>query len=346
MDQFSVNNRKNNIILIVCIVLFVALFIFQMSFHEVISGWRGIIAQLQVLISVFMVVRVPVRGARTAGILNGFICFMTAMQVIRYNNLAALPGVFVPLVTITIVEIISYYNRQLVKKTEEINAEKNKRINDIVEMQDVSIMAMSAIAETRDNETGKHVQRTKLYVKVIIEWLYDNKVFEELTQQMVDMTIASAPLHDIGKVGIPDAILKKPAKLTTEEFEVIKTHTTLGYEALQKSEELMGATESFLKYAGQIILYHHEKWDGSGYVHGLKGDEIPLPARIMAVADVYDALTDKRCYKERFSHTKALSIISDDSGTHFDPRIVKALFECQDTFAEIAETYREHNEGE
>lgn len=346
MNLYNVNSRKNYILLILCVVLFVVLFVVQMSFQEVNSGWRGIIAQLQVLVSVFMVLSVPVKGARTAGVLNGLICFMTAMQVIRYNNLIALPGVFVPIVTIFIVEIISHYNRQLVKKTEEVNAEKTKRINDLVEMQDVSIMAMSALAETRDNETGKHVQRTKLYVKVICEWLYEHEVFEELSQQMVDMTVASAPLHDIGKVGIPDAILRKPGKLTKEEFEVIKTHTILGYEALQKSEELMGATESFLKYAGQIILYHHEKWDGSGYMYGLKGNDIPLPARIMAVADVYDALTDKRCYKERYSHTTALSIISDDSGSHFDPQIVKALFACQNAFAEIAETYRENHEGE
>jgi len=156
---------------------------------------------------------------------------------------------------------------------------------------------------------------------------------------MIKTLFMSAPLHDIGKVGIPDSILLKPGRFTPEEFEIMKTHTTLGAEAIARAEEDLGFEVKFLKIAKEITLYHQEKFDGSGYPEGLKGEQIPLSARIMAVADVYDALISKRVYKEPVSHEKGVAIMREGRGTHFDPDIFDAFLEIQDTFLEVALRY-------
>ena len=156
----------------------------------------------------------------------------------------------------------------------------------------------------------------------------------------MDLLYKSAPLHDVGKVGIPDSILLKPGKLTDEEFMIMKTHAQLGADSLAVAEARLGSN-SFLRYARGIAASHHEKWDGSGYPQGLKGDAIPLSARLMALADVYDALISKRVYKPAFDHDKAKSIILDGEGSHFDPRVVAAFISCEGEFTEIAAEYKD-----
>ncbi len=213
--------------------------------------------------------------------------------------------------------------------------------NELVETQDVTIMALASLAETRDNETGAHIVRTQWYVRALAEHLAKDPRFKTvLTPENVNLMFKSAPLHDIGKVGIPDSILLKPASLTEGEFEIMKTHTVLGAEALRVAEEQKGGS-SFLCFAREIAGTHHEKWDGPGYPKGLSGEDIPLSGRFMAVADVYDALISKRVYKEAFSHQKALGIIVEDKGSHFDPVVVDALLEVESEFREIAARYRD-----
>lgn len=204
---------------------------------------------------------------------------------------------------------------------------------------DVTILTLASLAETRDNETGAHILRTQRYVRALAEYLRDKPGYQEyLDEETVDLLFKSAPLHDIGKVGIPDRILLKPGKLTDDEFEVMKTHTTLGGDALEEGERRLGGS-SFLGLAREIAYTHHEKWDGSGYPYGLKGDDLPISGRLMAVADVYDALISKRVYKDAFSHQKAMEIISEGNGSHFDPGVIDCLLAVEREFIAIAEKY-------
>lgn len=227
-----------------------------------------------------------------------------------------------------------------------LEAEVQSRTSDVQRIKEVAIVAMASLAETRDNETGNHIRRTQNYVKSLAEKLCHHPDFSsELDEDTVDLLYKSAPLHDIGKVGIRDDILLKPGKHTPEEFEIMKTHAVLGAEAIMVAEDALGDNESsFLRYAREIALTHHEKWDGSGYPGGLKGEDIPLSGRLMAVADVYDALISKRIYKPAFPHDKAMEIIKQGQGTHFDPRIVDALFEIEDTFVSIAEQFADSDD--
>jgi response regulator RpfG family c-di-GMP phosphodiesterase len=207
---------------------------------------------------------------------------------------------------------------------------------------DVTILALASLAETRDNETGAHIIRTQYYVKALAEELRKTSEYrDQLDDETVDLLFKSAPLHDVGKVGIPDAVLLKPGKLTDDEFEVIKQHPMIGSEALARAEETLGST-SFLRFAREISETHHEKWDGSGYPRGLKGNTIPLSGRLMALADVYDALISKRVYKPAFPHEKAKAIILEGDGSHFDPAVVAAFLRCEQTFKDIAAQYRDN----
>jgi putative two-component system response regulator len=204
-------------------------------------------------------------------------------------------------------------------------------------VQEVTILAMSSLAETRDNETGNHILRTQRYVKRLAEQLQQHQQYQALlTDHYIRLLFKSAPLHDIGKVGIPDHILLKPGKLTPDEFEIMKTHTTLGYEAIVRAEKSHGTTVDFLQPAKEIALYHQEKWDGSGYPEGLAGQAIPLSARLMALADVYDALISKRVYKNAMSHDEAMAIIRQGRGTHFDPDVYDAFTQVEADFQRIA----------
>jgi len=218
--------------------------------------------------------------------------------------------------------------RRIRKHTDELNRTR-----------DVTILTLASLAETRDSETGAHILRTQRYVKALAEHLLDHpKYSSELDEGIIDLLYKSAPLHDIGKVGIPDAILLKPDKLTDEEFNIMKGHAKIGADALKIAEDQLG-TNSFLRLARVIALTHHEKWDGSGYPAGLRENEIPVAGRLMAVADVYDALISKRGYKPAFSHKRAMKIIREGSGCHFDPDIVDALEEIETQFIEIADKF-------
>jgi putative two-component system response regulator len=222
-----------------------------------------------------------------------------------------------------------------------LESEVQKRTEEIVAIQDVTIHAMASMAETRDNETGNHIRRTQYYVKVLAEKLRLHPRFEKFlnNDKTIEMLFKSAPLHDIGKVGITDAILLKPGRLTGEEFDVMKTHTTLGRDAIVHAEKSLGIEVQFLQYAKEIAYSHQEKWDGSGYPEGLSGDDIPISARLMAVADVYDALISRRVYKQPMPHNDAVKIMLEGRGQHFDPDMIDAFMACHDKFRMIGERY-------
>ena len=225
-------------------------------------------------------------------------------------------------------------------KSDYLQQEVALRTLEVQAIQDVTIMVMAALAETRDSETGNHIRRTQLYVKALAERLREHPRFEAvLSERNIELLYKSAPLHDIGKVGIPDSILLKPGKLTVEEFEVMKRHPEIGRDAIEEAERRLGIKVKFLTFAKEIAYGHQEKWDGSGYPKGLAGDAIPVSARLMAVADVYDALISKRVYKPAFSHEQACQIVVQGRGQHFDPDIVDAFIEIADDFRVIALRY-------
>jgi putative two-component system response regulator len=222
-------------------------------------------------------------------------------------------------------------------KSDFLEAEVSKRTREVVAIQDVTILAMASLAETRDSDTGNHIRRTQFYVKALAQYLSRQPKYAALlTDSYIEMLFKSAPLHDIGKVGIPDRILLKPGRFEPAEFEIMKTHTTLGRDAIEHAEKQLGMSVDFLSTAKEIALSHQEKWDGSGYPQGLAGDAIPLSARLMAVADVYDALISRRVYKDGMPHEKAVTIIQEGRGTHFDPDVADAFIAIQAEFQEIA----------
>lgn len=226
-----------------------------------------------------------------------------------------------------------------------LEQEVARRTEQVRDIQDVTILTMASLAETRDNETGNHIIRTQHYVKLLAEHLREHPRFAgHLDETAIDLLFKSAPLHDIGKVGIPDGILLKPGKLTAEEFEVMKTHTTLGKAAIEAAEARLGKNVPFLVCAKEIAYSHQEKWDGSGYPEGLSGDAIPISARLMAIADVYDALISRRVYKPAFSHEQAMEIIEEGRGGHFDPDIVDAFVQIQHQCKAIAERHANTDE--
>ena len=213
-------------------------------------------------------------------------------------------------------------NRQL----EEIVKEQ---VREISNSQLATIIALSKLSESRDDETGGHIERTQLIYRALAERLH---FCENFIDNLIEDVCYASPLHDIGKVGIEDKILLKPSSLSNEEFEIMKTHTIIGADTLQKVYEQY-PMNLFLKTGIAIARWHHEKWDGTGYPDGLKGEEIPLCARIMAVADVYDALRSVRPYKPAFTHEKSVEIIRDGAGKHFDPVVIMAFMEVEQFFA-------------
>jgi putative two-component system response regulator len=224
-----------------------------------------------------------------------------------------------------------------------LEAEVQKRTKEVVAVQEVTILAMASLAETRDNDTGNHIRRTQFYIRALAEKLRKHERFCHLldNDQTIDLLFKSAPLHDIGKVGIPDQILLKPGRFTDEEFEIMKTHPALGRDAILAAERRLGLELPFLSYAKEIAYSHQEKWDGTGYPEGLSGDDIPISGRLMAIADVYDALICRRVYKEGMPHEKAVGIIIESKGSHFDPDMVDAFVEIADEFIQIAKRYED-----
>lgn len=203
-----------------------------------------------------------------------------------------------------------------------------------LETHDVTIFALAKLAESRDTDTGKHIERVQAYCQVLAERMLRSGHWPEMNAAFVRLLFQTSPLHDIGKVAIPDAVLLKPGKLSPTEFELMKTHTTCGADTLAAAAG-QRPKAAYLEMARQIALSHHEKWDGSGYPQGLVGEEIPLAARVVAVADVYDALTSRRQYKDAYSHEMARNIILDGAGTHFDPEIIEVFREVEMQFAAI-----------
>ncbi len=240
-------------------------------------------------------------------------------------------------------ELLRNEGKLLEKLVRERTAELFAKTSEVIAIQDVMILAMCSLSETRDNETGNHIKRTQNYVRALAQHLQHHPRFAHfLSDENIEALYKVAPLHDIGKVGIPDYILLKPGKLTPEEFEIMKTHTTLGGNAIAYSEEdFKLQNNNFLMLARQIATGHHEKWDGSGYPKGLQGDEIPIAARLMALADVYDALVSRRIYKEGFSQELVTQMIVDGRGKHFDPDIVDAYLAIHPEFLRIAVQYHD-----
>ena len=233
-------------------------------------------------------------------------------------------------------------NDILKDRNQYLEEEVAKRTREVVALQEITIMAMSSLAEIRDNETGNHLQRTKLFAKELCRCLAKESSYSmQLDKKTIQNLVNAVPLHDIGKVGIPDAILLKPGKLTYEEFEIMKTHTTLGKEAIEKAEKMVNCPDDFLRIPKEIAYCHHEKWNGTGYPNGLMGEEIPLSARIVSLVDVYDALTSKRVYKAAFPHEQAVEMIVQEGGKHFDQELVKAFLKITEVFREISEKYRD-----
>lgn len=232
---------------------------------------------------------------------------------------------------------------KLEQMVQERTVQLQQRTDEVVAVKDTTILALSSLAETRDNETGNHIRRTQYYVRSLAIHLRGHPRFSDfLTNENIELIYKIAPLHDIGKVGIPDYILHKPGKLTQEEFDIMKTHTVLGGNAISGAGNMTNVRNSpFLIAARQIAIGHHEKWDGSGYPFALRGDDIPLVARLMALADVYDAMTCRRVYKSAIAHDEVAAFIIAGRGKHFDPDVVDAFVAVVDEFKEIAEKYRD-----
>ncbi len=254
-----------------------------------------------------------------------------------------------------------------------LESEIARRMHDNQLMQDVSIRALASLAEARDMETGQHIRRTQAYVEVLVAQLRDHPRFADfLTDSMAHMVGKAAPLHDIGKVGIPDSILLKPARLSVDEFEIMKTHSAIGGDAIDLAlrgelsdadfqilqqhcflgckaltsavSEFENAPLAFLAVSKEIAMWHHEKWDGSGYPDGLVGDAIPIPARLMALADVFDALASRRIYKAAMPFDEAVELVSQGAGKHFDPDVVTAFLANLERFRDILERFADTDE--
>ncbi len=242
----------------------------------------------------------------------------------------------------------------LARQNASLEAEVASRLRDIHVVKHASLRALASLGETRDCETGQHILRTQLYIEVLGRELQDHPRFREsLSHTQLRLIVEAAPLHDIGKIGIPDAILLKPGPLTPEEFEAMKSHAALGGQALDRAVQearrrMRGAGRvasedplEFLLVARDIALGHHEKWDGSGYPSGLAGDAIPVSARLMALADVFDALISRRVYKPALPIDEVSRIIVEGRGRHFDPDIVDAFVTRQADFVDIANRHRD-----
>jgi putative two-component system response regulator len=233
-----------------------------------------------------------------------------------------------------------------------LEAEVRRRMKENQMIQDVSLSALAELAETRDSDTGHHIVRTQAYVERLAHKMREAPSYAEiLSDTIVSRIVKAAPLHDIGKIGIPDCILLKPGSLTKEEFEVMKRHSRIGGETIKRAIGKVTAHQNdqpndehpesllFLEVAAVVATHHHERWEGGGYPEGLRGNEIPLAARLMAVADVFDALTSDRVYKAAMSVEKAVNLIKENRGTHFDPDVVDAFLEVIDDFKAIKSRY-------
>lgn len=229
----------------------------------------------------------------------------------------------------------------LAKENERLNQMVEERLSGIFKLQDASMAVMISLAEFRDECTGFHIKRTQHYIRLLAIEVSESLPEYQLTSQQIDLITKSAPLHDIGKITIPDHILLKPGKLTDEEFAIMKTHAQKGYDILCSASASMGDYGDFLTLAQQVALTHHEKWDGSGYPNGLVGRAVPLAGRLVAIVDVYDALRSARPYKAALSHEAAMEMIMVGKGSHFDPQLVDAFVRIGDQVAAFSEQWQD-----
>jgi len=236
-------------------------------------------------------------------------------------------------------------NKQAVEEQNEVlEVRVHEQVKEIASAQLGAIFAMSKLAESKDPETGAHLERMREYCRLLSSELQKNSLYSPIVNdEFIQNIYAASPLHDIGKVGVPDSILLKPGKLTPEEWEEMRAHTIIGAETLRAVDQ-QHPGNGFLRMGIEIAEGHHEKWDGSGYPKGIKGEDIPLAARILALGDVYDALTSKRCYKDAFSHEKSKQIILDSIGSHFDPQVVKLFLAIEDEFKKVRAFFEDNKE--
>lgn len=231
------------------------------------------------------------------------------------------------------------YRVRIENYNEELEHRVKQAVHEVSSTQLATIFAMSKLAESRDPETGEHLERMREYARLLAESLRHKAQYQrDLDETVMANLYATAPLHDIGKVGIPDRILQKPGRLTADEFEIIKQHTVIGADTLRAVDNEHPGND-FIRIGIEVALTHHERWDGTGYPRGLAGEEIPPVGRILALADVYDALTSKRCYKEASSHEESVAIILEGSGSHFDPGVVDVFRQRQDDFVAIRQEH-------
>lgn len=268
---------------------------------------------------------VQINNSRIVGILCVFSVIVLTMFSVFY--------------CVSITTGLDKYKGFLEKELETKNRDLRAHTEKIMKLQDGIIIGMANLIENRDGDTGEHVKRTSAYVSMLAKKARENNIYKEiLTDAFIERLVKAAPLHDVGKIAIPDSILMKPGKLTEEEFEIMKTHAPEGGRVIKEIFENLEDRE-FVDMAVDIATYHHEKWDGKGYMKHLQGEEIPLSARIMALADVFDALISKRCYKDEYSLDEAFKIIKESTGTHFDPKLGEIFVEMR---PEI-ETYLNEN---
>lgn len=236
------------------------------------------------------------------------------------------------------------YRQKIEDNNRDLSEEIRAKVREISKSQLAAIFAMSKLAESRDPETGEHLERMREYCKVLSEQLSRMPKYRPIIDRgFVENIYAASPLHDIGKVGIEDSVLLKPGALTDDEWMLMKRHPVIGAETLREVDR-QHPGNAFIHTGIDIAEGHHEKWDGSGYPYGRAGEDIPLVARILALGDVYDALTSKRCYKDAFSHEKSRSIIEEGSGRHFDPDVVLAFFEQEDEFMKVRMAFKDSDQ--
>jgi HD-GYP domain-containing protein (c-di-GMP phosphodiesterase class II) len=288
----------------------------------------GVAAMLGIALFVALAVADPIASVAVPSLLIVFLLVLS--QLLLANTgivISPAPPIIMTLCTFLTLALIKYVRSYLYAKQMALM---------FARAQEGIIVSFSSMSEFRDPETGGHIKRTQSYVKALAKHLQKHSKFKALLpNKVIELLFKAAPLHDIGKVGIRDDILLKPGPLSSTEFEIMKSHPQIGANIIQ-AVATQSDWNSFMKIAYQICLYHQEKWDGSGYPKGLAGEAIPLAARLMALADVYDALISKRVYKHAFSHCKAVSIIRKGRGNHFDPFIVEAFEAIQDQFKDIA----------
>ncbi len=291
------------------------------TFLNAVEGDRALLYQVAFVMAVYLVI-----------VLDLILSYARNLRLLFRNEIRVLQSVdqgrlddHVSVATNDEFGLIARYTNSMIESLK-------SRTEELEKTQDVTILSLASLAETRDSETGAHLVRTQRYVCVLAQEL---RATWQLEDADIDLLYKSAPLHDIGKVGIPDAILLKPAKLDEEEWRIMRKHPSYGAHALAEAEKLLG-TNSFLHVAREIAESHHERWDGTGYPAGLAGSAIPRAGRLMALADVYDALISKRVYKDAFTHDQARDIIASERGRHFDPEVVDAFLRREAEFREVA----------